>query len=94
MSWTAPAADNGAVTINGYQVHYRQQGTTEWTTYGIAVAAETTSLTLESLQPGATYEVQVRALNESARPAPGRTPARAAPTGRPVRRAALLTAPP
>ncbi len=55
-AWTA--ADGNGLTISGYQVRYRTQGTQNWTRYSGAVAS--TAVTLPDLSAGATYEAQVR----------------------------------
>ena len=62
VNWTAPA-DNGA-TITGYEAQYRRQGAAEWTAYGGALAAGTTSLNLPNLEPGVIYEFQLRATSD------------------------------
>ena len=73
VSWTAPEA-NGT-TIDGYKVQYRKQvadGETPnaWTAYTftdanerviVILPASTLSVTVPDLEPGATYEFQVRA---------------------------------
>ncbi|MYK88766.1 MAG: hypothetical protein F4018_10760, partial [Acidobacteria bacterium] len=74
VTWTAPAA-NG-LTITGYNAQYRKkvaEGETAvtWTDYTTTdtkdqqtstLPATATSITLRDIEPGATYEVQVRAL--------------------------------
>ena len=59
MTWSAPA--NNGVAITGYQAQYRKQGAAAWTDYGHYLAAGATTLSLPDLEPGAIYEVQVRA---------------------------------
>ena len=73
VSWTAAAA-NGT-TLTGYEAQYRKQAAqgedpAAWTAYSGTLGATATSLTLTSLEAGATYEVQVRAVSsdESAGP--------------------------
>ena len=61
VAWTAAPA-NGT-TITGYQAQYRNQATTTWTAYSGELSATTTSLNLPDLEPGATYQVQVRAVD-------------------------------
>ena len=66
VTWTAP--DANGTTITGYAAQYRvkvAQGETEnaWTAYSGTLGATATSLTLQNLQAGETYEVQVRALS-------------------------------
>ncbi len=73
VSWTAPAAVAG-VTLSGYEAQYRKQAAqgedpADWTAYGVTLGSTTTNLTLEDLEAGATYEVQVRSQsNEGAGP--------------------------
>ncbi|MDE0194174.1 MAG: fibronectin type III domain-containing protein, partial [bacterium] len=66
VSWTAAAA-NGT-TITGYEAQYRKKAAqgeeaADWTAYSGTLGATATSLTLTSLEAGATYEVQVRAVS-------------------------------
>ena len=66
VTWTAPSAVAGA-TISGYQAQYRKKAAdgeeaAEWTAYSGTLEATATSVTLTSLEAGATYEVQVRAV--------------------------------
>ncbi|MCY3939010.1 MAG: fibronectin type III domain-containing protein, partial [Chloroflexi bacterium] len=68
VTWTAPAVTG--VTITGYEARYRKQDDTAWTDHGAALSAQTTSLNLPDLQPGAIYEVQVRALTNIEGPGP------------------------
>ncbi|MDE2640775.1 MAG: fibronectin type III domain-containing protein, partial [Chloroflexota bacterium] len=58
VSWTAPSS--GAFT-GWYEAQYRKQGAAGWTSYSGVLRHNNTSLTLTSLEDGATYEVQVRA---------------------------------
>ena len=57
VSWTAPTD----VDVAWYQARYRKQGETSWTSYTGLLQRRDTSLRLSNLEPGATYEVQVRA---------------------------------
>ncbi|OJJ21682.1 hypothetical protein BKI52_14340 [marine bacterium AO1-C] len=50
LSWT------GSSSTNSYNVRYREQGTSNWTT----TSASTTSVVLNGLQSGTTYEFQVQ----------------------------------
>lgn len=59
IAWSPPA-DSGGRNIAVYDVRYRQEGTTEWTEEEVR---KSTSLTIENLTIGTTYEVQVRAVN-------------------------------
>ena len=59
VSWTGPS---DGTTVEGYEAQYRKQGETNWTSYTGTLTANTTSLNLPNLEPGATYEVQVRAV--------------------------------
>lgn len=59
IAWSPPA-DSGGRNIAVYDVRYRQEGTTEWTEEEVRGS---TSLTIENLTIGTTYEVQVRAVN-------------------------------
>ena len=59
VTWSAPS-DDGGETITGYDLQYRETGTTDWT----QVSDETgTSYTITGLSAGTEYEVQVRATN-------------------------------
>ena len=69
MTWTA--GDANGFTITGYGAQYRikvAEGETEntWTAYSGTLAATDVTLNLPGLTPGATYEVQVRALTDAA----------------------------
>ena len=69
VTWTAPAS---GATPTGYEAQYRKQAAegedpAEWTAYGGTLGATATSLKLKDLEAGATYEVQVRALNNDER---------------------------
>ena len=57
VTWTAPQSDR---PITKYQVQHRRTGTTSWSTRDVT----TRSLTLESLSPGTSYQVQVRAVSD------------------------------
>ena len=67
VSWTA--VDLEGLTATGYQVQYRKQGDAGWTTHNTGteedpqtkLPADSTTVTLPDLDPGATYEAQVRA---------------------------------
>ncbi len=63
VTWTAPA-DNG-VAVTGYEAQYRKQGAAAWTDYTGSLAAGAVTLNLPDLEPGAIYEVQVRATSAS-----------------------------
>ena len=76
VSWTAP--DANGLTITGYEVQYRKHGGS-WTTYSYKdandntttqLSASTTSINLPSLEVGATYQAQVRALTSIGEPSP------------------------
>ncbi len=60
VTWSAPAVSG--VNITGYEARHRKSGGA-WTTYVGALSASTTSFNLPDLEPGATYEAQVRALD-------------------------------
>ncbi|MCY3913002.1 MAG: fibronectin type III domain-containing protein, partial [Chloroflexi bacterium] len=69
VTWTAPAS---GATPTGYAAQYRKkaaegQDPAQWTAYSGTLGATATSLTLSDLEAGATYEVQVQALNNEAR---------------------------
>ena len=59
VAWTAP----DGVAVTGYEAQYRSQGSAEWTAYTGSFRESEAAFTLPDLQPGATYEVQVRALS-------------------------------
>ena len=65
VTWTAPAA--GGQTITGYKAQYRKKAAAgedpaAWTAYSGALGATATTFRLASLEAGATYEAQVRAV--------------------------------
>ena len=60
LSWTAPN-DNGAV-INDYDVQYRKQGASNWTSH--AFSSTDTLTTISGLSAGTTYEARVQASND------------------------------
>ena len=67
VTWTAPAA-NGT-TITGYEAQYRKKAAdgeeaAEWTAYSGTLGPTATTFNLASLEAGATYEAQVRALSD------------------------------
>ena len=69
VTWTAPAS---GATPTGYAAQYRKKAAggedpADWTAYSGTLGATATSLTLSNLEAGATYEVQVRALNDEER---------------------------
>ncbi|MYE07093.1 MAG: hypothetical protein F4Y04_07745, partial [Chloroflexi bacterium] len=69
VTWTAPAS---GATPTGYEAQYRKKAAdgedpAQWTAYSGTLGATTTSLNLPDLEAGATYEVQVRALNDDER---------------------------
>ena len=62
VNWTAPGDGGGAITE--YNVQYRVEGAPTWTDFDSAIPGATTRVALPGLQPGTTYEVQVRASND------------------------------
>ena len=69
VTWTAPAS--GAAPT-GYEAQYRKKAAegddpAQWTAYSGTLGATATSLDLPDLEAGATYEVQVLALNNDER---------------------------
>ena len=58
VTWTAPQSER---PITKYQVQYRRTGTTSWSP---DVKPSIRSVTLESLSPGTSYQVQVRAVSD------------------------------
>ena len=60
VRWIAPANTGPAIT--GYDVEYRKSGTSAWRTHNHVGAG--TSTTISGLDPGAGYEMQVKARNE------------------------------
>lgn len=59
-SMTYTATDANGLTISWYELQYRKQGEQAWTVFNDYVL-ESPGLTLSSLEPGETYEFQVRA---------------------------------
>ena len=57
VTWSIPQSD---VSISQYQVQYRRNGTTSWSTTG-PVSLNTASIYLEDLVADSEYQVQVRA---------------------------------
>ena len=57
VTWSIPQSD---VSISQYQVQYRRNGTTSWSSTG-PISANTTSIYLEDLVADSEYQVQVRA---------------------------------
>ncbi|MDE2868042.1 MAG: fibronectin type III domain-containing protein, partial [Chloroflexota bacterium] len=69
VTWTAPAS---GATPTGYEAQYRKKAAdgedpAGWTAYSGTLGASATSLNLPDLEAGATYEVQVRGLNNDER---------------------------
>ena len=62
VSWTAPEASGGPA-IDRYEVRYRAIGDEEYTDV-TGYDGVLTRVTLEGLEPGKRYEIQVRAVNE------------------------------
>ena len=60
VTWTAPDTA-GKPAVSDYDVRWRASGDTDW--FDASHEGTTTSTTLSSLNPGATYEAQVRATN-------------------------------
>ena len=61
VEWTAPA-NAGRPAISDYDLQYRKRSGTAWTAHAFTGAG--TETTIAALQSGATYEVQVRAVND------------------------------
>ena len=59
VRWTAPQSER---IITKYQVQYRRTGTTSWSPKDVRPSIR--SVTLESLSPGTSYQVQVRAVSD------------------------------
>jgi hypothetical protein len=59
VTWTAPQSDR---PITKYQVQYRRASTRSWSRRNVTIGSLT--LTVGSLSPGATYQVQVRAVSD------------------------------
>ncbi len=59
LAWRAPA--NTGPAVNDYDVRYRKQSATDWTSH--AFTGTKTVATIPGLEPNATYEAQVRARN-------------------------------
>ena len=59
VRWTAPQSDR---PITKYQVQYRRTGTINWSPKDVRPSFR--SVTLESLSPGTSYQVQVRAVSD------------------------------
>ena len=94
VTWTAPQSPadpyDAKDPATWYEVQYRKKAAegeapADWTAYSEKVLQrKDTSLRLSDLEPGATYEVQVRAGGNREGSENGRTPAQARPTrGRP-----------
>ena len=60
VSWTVP--ENTGPPISGYDVQYRQEGTSDWTEHPFTDTS--TQTTINDLSPGIPYEIQVRATND------------------------------
>ena len=62
VTWSAISTSSLTFTVSGYELEYRQQGSSSWTqkSYG----STTTSADLSTLAPATNYEVQVRAVVE------------------------------
>ena len=60
-SWTAPV-NTGRPAVDDYDVRYRKQGSGSWASHPFTGSGTLT--TLPGLEPGTTYEVQVRAAND------------------------------
>ena len=63
VSWTAPDT-TGIPPITGYDVQYRVQGDTNWTTHDFLSNGTTTETTISGLDSNTIYQVQVRAKND------------------------------
>ncbi len=61
VSWTAPTM-TGKPAITDYDVQYRKNGDSSWTSHSFTGTG--TSTTLSGLTEGKSYEVQVRAVND------------------------------
>ena len=59
VTWKAPVNTGPAIT--SYDLRYRVQNTTLWTTH---IVEDATSATFTGLAEGTTYEAQVRAIND------------------------------
>ncbi|MDE0231449.1 MAG: fibronectin type III domain-containing protein [bacterium] len=73
VTWTTP--DANGLTITGYEARYRKKAAAgeeaaNWTTYTGTLSATTLTLNLPNLEPGATYEAQVRAQTSEEGPGP------------------------
>ncbi len=96
VGWTAP--DNQGPEITGYDVRYRDAG---GAFRDAAYSGIGTSMTLQGLRPGASYEVQVRAVNaegnspwsESGQGETGEAPPTPMPTSTPVPAPTVTLAP-
>ena len=62
VTWTAPDT-TGIPEVTGYNVQYRVQGDTNWTTHDFLSDGNTTKTTVPNLASNTTYQVQVRAKN-------------------------------
>ncbi len=60
VDWEAPANDGGQ-PVTDYDVQYRKRGETNWTDHNFS--GTNTATTIGGVDPGITYEVQVRARN-------------------------------
>ena len=63
VTWTAPDI-TGIPEVTGYNVQYRVQGDTNWTTHDFLSDGNTTKTTVPNLASNTTYQVQVRAKND------------------------------
>ena len=62
VTWTTPQSD---VAISQYQVQYRRNGTTSWSSASpVSVFPAATSTILTGLDAGTEYNIRVRAVSE------------------------------
>ena len=60
VNWTTPQSD---VAISQYQAEYKKSGVTFWRAVSPILLGSTTSILLEALDVGTTYQVRIRAMS-------------------------------
>ena len=76
LSWTKPQFSAPTTGITGYELRYRETGTTTWTTVPVS-GPDTLTQQVTGLTNGTEYEFEVRATYAPSGKDPGATPSRA-----------------